>query len=96
MLPHVDSFRPIHNLAAMADLCAALSPDARQAGDPRAQPGQRIAPALDAGHAGIAHAAARAVQAAQGFGQAEEGRAERLLEQGGLHRRAGTGNGRKA
>ncbi|HEV7339787.1 MAG TPA: VWA domain-containing protein [Bosea sp. (in: a-proteobacteria)] len=35
MLPHVDSFRPIHNLAAMADLCAALSPDARQAGDPR-------------------------------------------------------------
>lgn len=35
MLPHVDSFRPIHNLAAMADLCAALSSDARQAGDPR-------------------------------------------------------------
>jgi uncharacterized protein with von Willebrand factor type A (vWA) domain len=25
MLPHVDSFRPIHNLASMADLCWALS-----------------------------------------------------------------------
>ena len=25
MLPHVDSFRPIHNLASMADLCQALS-----------------------------------------------------------------------
>ncbi len=36
MLPHVDSFRPIHNLAAMADLCAALSPDAQRASDPRA------------------------------------------------------------
>ena len=35
MLPHVDSFRPIHNLAAMADLCAALSPEAEQGGDPR-------------------------------------------------------------
>jgi len=35
MLPHVDQFRPIHNLAAMADLCRALSPDARQASDPR-------------------------------------------------------------
>lgn len=35
MLPHVDSFRPIHNLAAMADLCAALSPDAGRASDPR-------------------------------------------------------------
>jgi uncharacterized protein with von Willebrand factor type A (vWA) domain len=35
MLPHVDQFRPIHNLSAMADLCAALSADARQAGDPR-------------------------------------------------------------
>lgn len=35
MLPHVDSFRPIHNLAAMADLCAALAPDAGRAGDPR-------------------------------------------------------------
>jgi uncharacterized protein with von Willebrand factor type A (vWA) domain len=36
MLPHVDSFRPIHNLAAMADLCAALSPDVQRASDPRA------------------------------------------------------------
>ncbi|MDP3410885.1 VWA domain-containing protein [Bosea sp. (in: a-proteobacteria)] len=35
MLPHVDSFRPIHNLAAMADLCAALSPEAERASDPR-------------------------------------------------------------
>jgi uncharacterized protein with von Willebrand factor type A (vWA) domain len=35
MLPHVDSFRPIHNLAAMADLCAALSPDADRTSDPR-------------------------------------------------------------
>jgi uncharacterized protein with von Willebrand factor type A (vWA) domain len=25
MLPYVDSFRPIHNLASMADLCQALS-----------------------------------------------------------------------
>jgi hypothetical protein len=35
MLPHVDSFRPIHNLAAMADLCAALSPQVERASDPR-------------------------------------------------------------
>lgn len=35
MLPHVDSFRPIHNLAAMADLCAALSSEAEQGDDPR-------------------------------------------------------------
>ncbi len=35
MLPHVDSFRPIHNLAAMADLCAALSPETSRASDPR-------------------------------------------------------------
>jgi uncharacterized protein with von Willebrand factor type A (vWA) domain len=35
MLPHVDSFRPIHNLAAMADLCAVLSPDADRRSDPR-------------------------------------------------------------
>jgi uncharacterized protein with von Willebrand factor type A (vWA) domain len=35
MLPHVDQFRPIHNLAAMADLCAALSADAGRAGNPR-------------------------------------------------------------
>ena len=25
MLPHVDSFRPIHNLASIAELCRALS-----------------------------------------------------------------------
>lgn len=35
MLPHVDSFRPIHNLAAMADLCAALSVHAERQSDPR-------------------------------------------------------------
>jgi hypothetical protein len=35
MLPHVDSFRPIHNLAAMADLCAALAPEADRSSDPR-------------------------------------------------------------
>jgi len=35
MLPHVDSFRPIHNLAAMADLCAALSPETSKVSDPR-------------------------------------------------------------
>ena len=35
MLPHVDSFRPIHNLAAMADLCAALAPGAERNADPR-------------------------------------------------------------
>jgi uncharacterized protein with von Willebrand factor type A (vWA) domain len=35
MLPHVDSFRPIHNLAAMADLCATLSRDAGRENDPR-------------------------------------------------------------
>lgn len=36
MLSHVDSFRPIHNLASMADLCTALSggPDATR--DPKA------------------------------------------------------------
>ena len=25
MLPHVDEFRPVHNLDALADLCASLS-----------------------------------------------------------------------
>ena len=35
MLPHVDSFRPIHNLAAMADLCMALSRDIGRENDPR-------------------------------------------------------------
>jgi hypothetical protein len=35
MLPFVDEFRPIHNLAAMADLCRALSKDSAAA-DPKA------------------------------------------------------------
>ncbi len=34
MLPHVDSFRPIHNLASMADLCKALSGERSGARDP--------------------------------------------------------------
>ncbi|MGE0499981.1 MAG: VWA domain-containing protein [Rhizobiaceae bacterium] len=35
MLPHVDEFRPVHNLAALADLCASLG-EGRQADvDPR-------------------------------------------------------------
>jgi uncharacterized protein with von Willebrand factor type A (vWA) domain len=36
MLAHVDEFRPIHNLRAMADLCAALSANHSQASDPKA------------------------------------------------------------
>ncbi len=35
MLPHVDSFRPIHNLASMADLCRALSGGRDLASDPK-------------------------------------------------------------
>jgi len=35
MLPHVDEMRPIHNLATMADLVAALSAKAKGAGDPK-------------------------------------------------------------
>ncbi len=35
MLPHVDSFRPIHNLASMADLCRALSGGPDGATDPK-------------------------------------------------------------
>jgi uncharacterized protein with von Willebrand factor type A (vWA) domain len=35
MLPHVDEFRPIHNLASMADLCRALSRERREGFDPR-------------------------------------------------------------
>jgi uncharacterized protein with von Willebrand factor type A (vWA) domain len=36
MLPHVDEFRPIHNLASVADLCAALSGDVSgRSTDPR-------------------------------------------------------------
>ena len=37
MLPHVDSFRPIHNLASMADLCQALSGDRERADDAKAR-----------------------------------------------------------
>lgn len=36
MLPHVDEFRPIHNLQSMADLCRALSEHRGRAGDPKA------------------------------------------------------------
>ena len=35
MLPHVDAFRPIHNLASMADLCAALAGGRYDARDPK-------------------------------------------------------------
>jgi uncharacterized protein len=37
MLPYVDSFRPIHNLASMADLCQALSGGRDLARDPKAR-----------------------------------------------------------
>jgi len=36
MLPHVDTFRPIHNLASMADLCRALYGGPDGARDPKA------------------------------------------------------------
>src|SRR5712672_3060757 len=36
ILPHVDEFRPIHNLDSMAELCRALSAHGGQAGDPKA------------------------------------------------------------
>jgi uncharacterized protein with von Willebrand factor type A (vWA) domain len=37
MLPHVDEFRPVHNLASIAALCRALSGDGgRASGDPKA------------------------------------------------------------
>ena len=36
MLPHVDEFRPIHNLESMGALVAALQPGADKAGDPKA------------------------------------------------------------
>ncbi|GJD50963.1 hypothetical protein OPKNFCMD_3713 [Methylobacterium crusticola] len=36
MLPHVDDFRPIHSLAAMADLCRALGAAPSRAADPTA------------------------------------------------------------
>jgi uncharacterized protein len=35
MLPHVDEFRPIHNLMSMAELCRALSKDRAVAADPK-------------------------------------------------------------
>ena len=35
MLPHVDAFRPIHNLASMADLCNALADGRDKARDPK-------------------------------------------------------------
>jgi uncharacterized protein with von Willebrand factor type A (vWA) domain len=35
MLPHVDEFRTVHSLEAMADLVAALSGEASRAADPR-------------------------------------------------------------
>ncbi len=36
MLPHVDAFRPIHNLKSMADLCETLSAGRQARNDPRA------------------------------------------------------------
>jgi uncharacterized protein len=36
MLPHVDEFRPVHNLEALADLCEALSARTTPAHHPRA------------------------------------------------------------
>lgn len=35
MLPHVDEFRPIHNLASMAELCRALSGEPAERNNPR-------------------------------------------------------------
>jgi hypothetical protein len=36
MLPHVDEFRPIHNLESVAALCRALSTEATATGNPKA------------------------------------------------------------
>lgn len=36
ILPHVDEFRPIHNLESVAELCRALSEHTIRAGDPKA------------------------------------------------------------
>jgi len=36
MLPHVDEFRPIHNLDSIADLVAAFRPGGSGASDPKA------------------------------------------------------------
>ena len=35
MLPYVDEFRPIHNLASMAELCRALSQAKAADADPK-------------------------------------------------------------
>lgn len=35
MLPHVDEFRPVHNLNALGDLCASLGAPASRSSDPR-------------------------------------------------------------
>jgi len=35
ILPHVDEFRPIHNLDSIAELCRALSASGGRAGDPK-------------------------------------------------------------
>jgi hypothetical protein len=35
MLPHVDEFRPVHTLAALADLVASLSARGGRDADPR-------------------------------------------------------------
>ncbi len=35
ILPHVDEFRPVHNLDAMADLCRALAADGGRTADPK-------------------------------------------------------------
>lgn len=35
MLPHVDEFRPVHNLNALSDLCASLGTGLTRANDPR-------------------------------------------------------------
>ena len=35
MLPHVDEFRPVHNLNALADLCVSLGRGPMRENDPR-------------------------------------------------------------
>lgn len=43
MLPHVDEFRPVHNLEALADLCSALGDTGGAANDPQRWLGGRLA-----------------------------------------------------
>jgi len=43
MLPHVDELRPVHNLDALADLCASLSARQGRGADPRRRLGKRAA-----------------------------------------------------